>query len=79
MSQCVNLQFLSEKGLMGMGQFGSQKVRSVINGAIFNGSASNLVCAHYYYVAPTWKTKKCHMGHIWTPFGVLTLFGAQKF
>ena len=27
----------------------------------------------------TRKTKKCHMGHIWTPFGVLTLFGAQKF
>ena len=67
MSKCVNLQFLSEKGLMGMGQFGSQKVRSVINGAIFNGLASNLVCAHYYYVAPPGKLKNA----IWDIFGPL--------
>ena len=25
-----------------------------------------------------WKIKKFHMGQIWTPFGVPTLFGAQK-
>ena len=26
----------------------------------------------------TWKTEIFHMGLIWAPFGVLTLFGAQK-
>ena len=29
--------------------------RSVINGAIFNRSASNLVCNHYYLVSPPGK------------------------
>ena len=26
----------------------------------------------------TWKTEIFHMGLIWAPFGVLTLFGAPK-
>ena len=42
-------------GLWEWGNFGSQKVRSVINGAIFNRSASNLVCAHDFWVFPPGK------------------------
>ena len=53
MWQCENFQFLSLSGPM---DFGSQNVRSVINGAIFNRFASNLVCAHYFLDISTGKT-----------------------
>ena len=38
--------------------FGSQKVRSVINGTIFNRSASNLVCAHDFWLSPPGKQER---------------------
>ena len=66
-------------GLWEWGNFGSQKVRSVINGAIFNRSASNLDCTHDFWVSPPGKLGNWpYLGHIWAPFGALTLFGAQK-
>ena len=54
MWQCANFKFLSENGPMAWewGNFGSQKVRSVLNRAIFNRFASNLGCAHYFEVSP---------------------------
>ena len=60
------------------GNFGSQKVRSVINWAIFNRSASNLVCTHYYLVSPPGKLKNSiwdRFGHFW---GTDPFFGAPK-
>ena len=45
-------------GLWERGNFGSQKVRSVINGAIFNGSASNLDCTHDFGVYPPDKQER---------------------
>ena len=60
------------------GNFGSQKLRSVINGAIFNRSASNLVCTHYYLVFPPGKLENS----IWDRFGLFwgcwPFFGAPK-
>ena len=53
-------------GLWEWGNFGSQKVRSVINKAIFNRSASNLVCTHYFLVSPPGKLKNS----IWDTFGL---------
>ena len=43
---------------MGMGNFGSQKVRSVINGVIFNRFASNLDCTHDFWVSPPDKQER---------------------
>ena len=37
------------------GNFGSQKVRSVLNGAIVNHFASNLDCAHDFKISPPAK------------------------
>ena len=47
--------FYPKTGLWEWGNFGSQKVRSVLNRAIFNRFASNLGCAHYLVVSPPWK------------------------
>ena len=60
-------------GLQEWGNFGSQRVRSVINGAIFNRSASNLVCAHDFGVCPPGEQES----FISTRFG--PFFGTDPF
>ena len=59
-----------------MGHFGSQKVRSVLNRAMFNRSASNLVCAHDLWLSPPGKTGKTNFGPICSMLA-MTLFGLQ--
>ena len=45
-------------GLWERGNFGSQKVRSVINGTIFKCFASNLDCTHDFWVSPPDKQER---------------------
>ena len=66
-------------GLCKWGNFGSQKVRSVINGAIFNRSASNLVCAHDFWVSPPGKLTNCILDIFGPLLGYWPFFGAQKY
>ena len=61
----VNAKFCPKMGLWKLGNFGSKKVRSVLNGAIFNCSASNLVCAHDFKISPPRTLKNS----IWDRFG----------
>ena len=63
----LNSKFLPKMGVWEWGNFGSQKVRSAINGTIFNRSASNLVCTHYYLVSTPAKLKNS----LWNRFGPL--------
>ena len=72
----LNSKFWPKMGIWEWGNFGSQKVRSAINGTIFNRSASNLVCTHYYLVSTPAKLKNS----LWNraPFRVLTLLRAPK-
>ena len=69
----LNSQFCPLMGLWELANFGSQKVRSVINWAIFNRSASNLVCTHYYLVSPPDKQER----PIWGQF--VSLLGYWPF
>ena len=69
----LNSKFLPKMGVWEWGNFGSQKVRSAINGTIFNRSASNLVCTHYYLVSTPAKPKNS----LWNRFG--PLFGYWPF
>ena len=70
--------FCPKKGLWKWGNFGSQKVRSVINGAIFNRSASNLDCAHDFWVSPPGKLKNCILDIFGPLLGYWPFFGAPK-
>ena len=65
-------------GLWEWGNFGSQKVRSVINGAIFNRSASNLVCAHDFWVSPPGKLKNWLLNIFGPLLGYWPLFRGTK-
>ena len=47
-----------EGGIWKWGNFGSQKVRSAINGAIFNRFASNLDCTHDFKVSPAGEQER---------------------
>ena len=69
----LNSKFLPKMGVWEWGNFGSQKVRSAINGTISNRSASNLVCTHYYLVSTPAKLKNS----LWNRFG--PLFGYWPF
>ena len=51
-------------GIWERGNFGSQKVRSVINGAIFNRFASNLDCTHDFWVSPPDKHERPIWGNL---------------
>ena len=51
-------------GLWELGHFGSQKVRSVINGVIFNRFASNLDCTHDFWVSPPDKQERPIWGNL---------------
>ena len=65
-------------GLWEWGNFGSHKVRSVRNVAIFNLFASNLDCTHDFWVSPPEKLKNClwdRFGHFW---GTDPFSGHQK-
>ena len=63
---------------MGMGQFWSQKVRSVINGVIFNRFASNLDCTHDFWVSPPDKQERPIWGNL-GPFRVNDPFWVNFF
>ena len=57
-------QFDPKIGLLEWGNFGSQKVRSVLNREIFNCFASNLSCAHDFVVSPPWKQERQIWGQV---------------
>ena len=63
---------------MGMGQFWVPK--SAVGHKLSNFQPFGFKFGLYSLLLgiSTWKIEKFNMGHIWIPFGVLTLFGAQK-
>ena len=76
--QCVNLQFLSEKGHMGMGQFWVPENAVGHKWSNFQPFGLKFGLCTWILGISTWKTENFNLGHIFTPFGGLTLFGAQK-
>ena len=69
-------------GLWEWGNFGSQKVRSVINGVIFNRFASNLDCTHNFWVSPPDKQERPiwgNLGPFWGNDPVWVIFFLPKF
>ena len=73
---CANLQFLSEKGPMGMGQFWVPE--SAVGHKWSNFQPFRLIFGLYvsFQGISTWKTENFNLGPICTPFGVMTLFGS---
>ena len=78
MWQCANLQFLSEKGPIGMGQFWVPE--STVGHKWSNFQPFRLKFGLYTLLLgiSTWKIKKLHMGQTWALLGNWPLFGAPK-
>ena len=78
MWQCANFQFLSEEGPMEMGQFWVPESAVGPKSSNFQQFGVKFGLYSLILVISTWKTGKTNLGPICAPFGVLTLFGAQK-
>ena len=78
MWQCANFQFLSEEGPMEMGQFWVPECAVGHKWSNFQPFGFKFGLCTWFLAISTWKTGNTNLGTNWAPFGVLTLFGAQK-